>query len=68
MTIKSLPARARRPAASRFETSEVEVIEEGGCVTLRKRVKDWAAYFDPESRGSLPERRQPPPDARDKIR
>ena len=25
------------PAACRFETSEVEVIREGGCVTLRPR-------------------------------
>ena len=33
------------PAACRFETSEVEVIKEGDCVTLRPRGKNWAAYF-----------------------
>ena len=55
----------RLPAGCRFETSEVEVIREGGCVTLRPRGKNWAAYFDSESRGSVPERRQPPLDERD---
>ena len=53
------------PAACRFETSEVEVIREGGCVTLRPRGKNWVAYFDSESRGSFPERHQPPLDERD---
>ena len=48
------------PAACRFETSEVEVIKEGDCVTLRPRGKNWAAYFDSKSRGSLTERCQPP--------
>ena len=58
----------RLPAACRFETSEVEVIKEGDRVTLRPRGKNWAAYFDSGSRGSLPERRQPPLDERDEIR
>ena len=49
------------PAACRFETSEVVVIKEGDWVTLRPRGKNWAAYFDSKSRGSLPERCQPPP-------
>lgn len=48
------------PAASRFETTEVEVIKEGDCLTLRPRGKDWSAYFNSETRGSLPARCQPP--------
>lgn len=58
----------RLPAACRFETTEVEVIKEGDCLTLRPRGKDWGAYFDSETRGSLPARRQPHLDERDKIR
>ena len=58
----------RLPAACRFETSEVEVIKEGDSVTLRPRGKNWAAYFDSKSRGSLPARRQPPLDERDEMR
>ncbi len=58
----------RLPAACRFETSEVEVIEEGDCLTLRPRGKSWAAYFDSKSRGCLPKRDQPPLDERDEIR
>ena len=58
----------RLPAACRFETSEVEVIKEGDSVTLRPRGKNWAAYFDSKSRGSLPARRQPPLDERDGMR
>ena len=58
----------RLPAACRFETSEVEVIKEGDCLTLRPRGKDWGAYFDSETRGSLPARRQPPLDERGEIR
>ena len=55
----------RLPAGCRFETSEVEVIMDGDCVTLRPRGKNWTAYFDSESRGSISERRQPPLDERD---
>ena len=51
-------------AACRFEISEVEVIKEGDCVTLRPRGKNWSAYFGSESRGSFPERRQPSLDER----
>ena len=58
---------ARPPAVCRFETSEVEAIEEGDCVTLRPRGKNWASYFDSESRGSFPERRQPPLDERGEM-
>ena len=58
----------RLPAACRFETTEVEVIKEGDQVTLRPRGKDWAAYFGAKSRGTLPERRQPPLDERGEIR
>ena len=58
----------RLPAACRFETSEVEVIKEGDSVTLRPLGKNWAAYFDSKSRGSLPARRQPPLDERDRMR
>ena len=52
----------RLPAACRFEMSEAEAISEEDRVTLRPRGKDWAAYFDAKSRGTLPERRQPPLD------
>ena len=57
----------RLPAACRFSTSEVEVIKEGDQVTLRPRGKNWAAYFESDSRGSLPQRRQPPLEERDKV-
>ena len=57
----------RLPAACRFATSEVEVIKEGDQVTLRPRGKNWAAYFDSASRGSLPRRRQPPLEERDEV-
>ena len=57
----------RLPAACRFEATEVEVIKEGDCLTLRPRGKDWSAYFDSETRGSMPVRRQPPIDERDEI-
>ena len=58
----------RLPAACRFKTSEVEMIKEGDQVTLRPRGKDWAAYFDAKSRGTLPKRRQPPLDERNELR
>ena len=58
----------RLPAACRFETSEVEVIKEGDQLTLRPRGKHWATYFDSRSRGSLPQRHQPPLDARDEMK
>ena len=58
----------RLPAACRFEASEVEVIKEGDQVTLRPRGKNWAAYFDSNSRGCLPERSQPPLDEGDEMR
>ena len=58
----------RLPAPCRFETSEVEIIKEGNQLTLRPRGKNWRAYFDSDSRGSLPARHQPPLDARDEIR
>ena len=50
------------PAACRFDTTEVEVIKGGVRLTLRPRGKDWTAYFDSGTRGSLPKRRQPPLD------
>ena len=58
----------RLPAPCRFETSEVEVIKDGDCLTLRPLGKNWAAYFDSDTCGTLPERRQPPLDDRDEIR
>ena len=58
----------RLPAPCRFSTTEVEVIKDGDQLILRPRGKNWAAWFDRESRGSLPERRQPPLDERDEIR
>lgn len=57
----------RLPAACGFETSEVDVIKDGDQLTLRARGKNWRAYFSAESRGCLPQRRQPPFDARDGI-
>ena len=44
-----------------------KVIKEGDQVTLRPRGKNWAAYFASASRGSLPQRRQPPLDERDEV-
>ena len=46
----------RLPAPCRFETSEVEIIKEGNQLTLRPRGQNWRAYFDSDSRSSLPER------------
>ena len=57
----------RLPAPCRFTTTEVEVIKEGDQLILRPRGKNWAAYFDARTRGSLPGRRQPPIDERDEI-
>lgn len=61
----------RLPAACRFKVSEVEVIKEGDQLTLRPRDKnlrprdkDWSGYFESDSRGSLPTRREPPLGAR----
>ena len=58
----------RLPAACRFEAAEVEVIKQGDQLTLRPCGKNWAAYFDSQTRGSLPARRQPPLDSREGIR
>ena len=58
----------RLPAACRFDASEVEVIKEGSQLILRPRGKNWGTYFDSDSRGSLPKRREVPIDERDKIR
>ena len=58
----------RLPAPCRFETSEVEVIKQGDCLMLRPRGKNWRAYFNLRTRGSLPERHQPLLDERDGIR
>lgn len=55
----------RLPAACRFDTTEIDVIKEGDRRTLRPRGKNWTTYFDSGSRGSLPERRQPPLEERD---
>ena len=57
----------RLPAPCRFDVSEVEVIKEGNCLTLRPRGKNWGAYFDSATRGSLPDRREPPLDERERI-
>lgn len=58
----------RLPAQCRFETSEVEIIKVGNEVTLRPLGKDWAAFFEYGSLGSLPTPQQPAHDARDDIR
>ena len=58
----------RLPAACRFETSEVDVIKEGDRLTLLPRGKNWGAYFDSKSRGSLPARSQSPLEERDRLR
>ena len=58
----------RLPAPCRFETSEVEITKVGDQIILRPRGKNWCAYFDSDSCGSLPARHQPLLDARDDIR
>ncbi|MCY3737268.1 MAG: type II toxin-antitoxin system VapB family antitoxin [Gemmatimonadaceae bacterium] len=58
----------RLPAQCRFETSEVEIVKVGDEVTLRPRGKNWRAWFDCGSRGSLPPRDQPAIEERDEIR
>ena len=58
----------RLPAACRFDVSEVEIVKQGDTVTLRPRGKDWAAFFDSPTRGSLPEREQPPLEEREGFR
>lgn len=57
----------RLPAPCRFETTEVEIIKQGDRLTLRPKGKNWAAYFESDSRGCLPERCEPPLDERDGI-
>lgn len=58
----------RLPAQCRFETSEVEIVKAGNVVTLRPLGKDWRAWFDSGSTGSLPPRDQPALEERDVIR
>lgn len=58
----------RLPAPCRFKTTEVEIIKRGDRLTLRPRGKNWAAYFESDSRGSLPERCEPRLDEREGIR
>ena len=58
----------RLPAQCRFETTEVEIIKVGNEVTLRPRGKNWRAWFDSGSRGSLPRRDPPSLEERDGIR
>ena len=58
----------RLPAACRFDVSEVEVIKEEDQITLRPRGKNWSAWFQSDSRGSLPTRRDPPLDDPDELR
>lgn len=50
-----------------LDVSEVETTREGDCLTLRPRGKEWGAYFDSPTRGSLPERRELPLDERNRI-
>ena len=54
----------RLPTACRFDVSEVEVIKEGDQLTLRPRGKNWSAWFESDSRGSLPTRHDPLLDTR----
>ena len=58
----------RLQAECRFETSEVKVIKEGDQVTLGPCGKHWRAFFDRDTRGSLPVRQQPPLEERDQLR
>lgn len=58
----------RLPAACRFNVSEVEIVKNGDTVTLRPRGKNWAAFFESATRGSLPEREQPPVEEREAFR
>ena len=55
----------RLPAQCRFETAEVEIIKVGNEITLRPPGKNWGAWFDSGSCGSLPLRDQPALDERD---
>ena len=57
----------RLPAQCRFETSEVEIVKVGNEVTLRPPGKNWGAWFDSNSCGSLPLRDQPALDGRRSI-
>ena len=58
----------RLPPQCRFETSEVEIIKAGNEVTLRPLGKDWRAWFDSGSTGSLPPRDPPSLEERNGIR
>ena len=58
----------RLPPQCRFETSEVEIVKVGNEVTLRPRRENWRAWFDSDTRGSLPPRDQPALEERDGIR
>jgi len=58
----------RLPAACRFNVSEVEVVKTGDTLTLRPRGKNWRRYFASSTRGSLPEREQPPLEEREPLR
>lgn len=58
----------RLPAACRFQTTEVEIIKQEDRLTLRPKGKNWAAYFESDSRGSLPERCEPRLDEREGLR
>ena len=58
----------RLPAACRFDTSEVEVIKEGDCLTMHRVFAAAREELGRVLRGSLPARREPPLDERDGIR
>ena len=51
----------------RVPTPEVKVIEKDRA-TPRPRGKNWRAYFDKDTRGSLPARQEPPLEEQDQLR
>ena len=53
---------------SRFDTPTAAVTKRGNRLAPRSRGKNWAAYFDSPTRGSLPERHQPPLDERNGLK
>ena len=48
----------------RCDASDIDVAKRGAHLSPRLRAKNWGPYFDSRTRGSLPQRRQPPLDER----
>ena len=52
---------------SRIDTSTAALTKHGNRLAPRLRGKNWRAYFESLTRGSLPERHQPPLDERNGL-